>query len=312
MKLSDFMTFIKNRIKLFLWAAAVAFVLMLCFTLFLNGISYEVTATLKIDSSILLSPGTQNMEGEKTFNRITLNTDKLDDKAAMEYVQSNKDFFNSAPMIDYNEVVTKVSERSFLNKTLNSVSFKRYLKDNSIMSHDVFITVAEQTDTLSVRVHGKSKTAVKNAYDDIIKVIPSYISDAVSAKLSETKKAVDSAVAADQAQADDVINEYMSLKFDTNFAKTSDYNKSLELLNKLSALSYSTNQNSALSNRLNNLLSNDISPDVVVKSEDTSGLKLTTTLVPYVIIEVIAALLLALLVVFVTALAKPKQLSSDK
>lgn len=311
MRLSDFVELIRRRKKLLLISAGIAFLCMLLFTLLLNNISYEITATIRLDSSILLSSGTAT-QGEKTYNRVVLPMDKLDDRAAMEYVQQNKDFFSEPGMVDYNELIITLSDKSFINKNLNSVDFRVFLRESGIADAMDSVSMVEQTDSLSVRVHGEDKDRVLKNYNSLLEIMPAYVDDAVHEKLAETVSALEAAIDTDRAQADETIAQYAALKAKTGFDNAVDYNEGLELLNRLSALSHNVNQNAALANRLQTLSTNSLSPDMAIKNEDLSGLRLKNLLLPYLIIEFVAAVLLGLAIIFLTELVKSAGASAAK
>ncbi|MEG0691939.1 MAG: hypothetical protein RR444_02530 [Oscillospiraceae bacterium] len=300
MKLFDFMLLVKKRKKLVFSVISISFVAMLLFTVFLNKVDYEISATVKFDGNVLLITNNAPAINDKNFNRIDLKLNELDDKSALEYVQNNKNLFDDVNMVDYQQVVLKLNSNEFMNSAVNSYSFKSYLVDNHIITGFEQINIVEQTESLSIRVIADSEKKTKEIYDAVLTAMPNYVAKIMEKKIETANVAIKASIDTDQAEADRLVNEYAQLKKTTGFTDIVNLNKGIEILNKLSSLSHNINANGDVVDKFERLLSNEIAPDLVIKSADFSGLKLTKTLVTYVIIEIIASILIAFLAVFIT------------
>ncbi len=299
MKLFDFISLMKKRKKLVFSIIFISFVAMLLFTMFFNNVDYEISSTFKLDANILLTTNATASTNEKSINRIELKLNELDDKSAIEYVQNNKSLVDQSNMLDYQQVIFKLNSKEYMNSEITSHLFKSNLVDQKIITGFEQINIVEQSETLTLRVTADTAKKTTETYDNIIAYMPRYIEERIKHKVGVANDAIKTSITSDQANADGLINEYAALKKSTGFIDIINLNKGIEMLNSLSGLSNNINANSNVANRFERLLSSEIPPELVIKSVDFSGLKLTKVLIPYIIIEIIASVLIGFLAVFV-------------
>lgn len=299
MKLIDFIMMVKKRKKLFLFSIVISFVAMLIFTVFLNNVDYQISATIKLDGNVLLTSSTMENKSDKIYNQVELKLKELDDQSAVEYIQNNKNFYDDSKIIDYSQVVTDINSSEFMYAQINSYSFKQYLIEKDIISNFKQINIVEQTESLNIRVTADSTQKTEKTFNKVLEAIPMYVQKVINEKVEVANKSIKSSIKNDEKQIDELINKYDDLKKNTEFANIKDLNNGVEILNSLSRVSYNINENNSISSKFDRLLSSDIKPYLILKRADLTGLKLSKTLLSYIIIEVISSILVGFLVAFI-------------
>lgn len=309
MKLTDFLIIAQSKKKLLIITSVVTAALLLVPTVFMSINSRSITAGLKLESSMMLSaPETPTIDSGYSLSVApVIPSDKLDDKAAVDYLQNSKSQWKSSGLIDYSALTQKVSDKAFINSVISSSEFKSYLKTEGVIQNNGQLSIVEQSDTLSIKLSGDDSDTIMSSYEKLLELIPPYVDSAIKQRLTTASNGLQSAVSSDTVRIDGLIAEYTALKTETTFADMVSYNKGLTILNSVSVLSGNVSANSDTLQKLSAIQQNDLSPDIQVKSFSDSGLSPIKSLIPYLIIELLAALLIGCLAVFLSALfAKAK------
>ena len=298
MKLLDFLVMIKKRKIVFLGVMLAVFVGMAVFTVFFNKVSYDISATIKLDGNEMLITGTETMINDKYLNSIEAQLRGLDDQAAMEYVENRKHFYDDTSMVNYQEVMLKLNSVEYANAIVNSYSFKLHLVEQGVIQKPQQINIVAQTESLSIRITAQNSAQTQEIYDAVLTEIPRYVAIILSGKIEQVSLGLTQMVDHDKAEIEQLLIEYAQVRSEPEFTEIENISKGVELLNRISRLSHDVEINNSVAHQFERLLTNDISPEVIVEKVNLDGLKITETLVTYIIVEFIASILIGLLVVF--------------
>jgi hypothetical protein len=300
MNLLDLVILILKRKRTLIYAFLLSFILMVSYTCFISPIKYETVSDIKIDGNILFSTNNNITSVTKISNQVKLDLSEIDDIAAVEYIQNNKNFYKETGLIDYQGVISNLNSTKFLYSTVNSYKFKEYLKNKKIIEEVSQINIVEETETLNIKVSDINSAKIKNTYTKVINEIPTYISNEISLKIEQANNILKTNIKNEQNTVNGLIEKYINLKKTNSFSDILKLNEGIEVLNSISNLSYSINMNDSIITKFDNLIENPISPNLTIVKTDFSGTNVLNVYIIYLIIELISALLLSLIVIFVS------------
>lgn len=303
MKLTDFFFIASSKKKLLIITTIITALVLIVPTILLLLASRSLSASLRIQSSILLlTPSTTTTDSGYSLSvSPILPADRLDDKAAVDYLQNNKAYWKNSGITDYASLAQKVSDQAFINSIVNSSDFKNHLKNDPAFQNHISISIVEQNDSISVKLSGRDADDVLASYNKMRELLPAYLNTAIKNTLTTATEGLTAIVSNDSLRVDQLLGEYSALKAETGFTDIVSYNKATAILNSVSAISGNISANTDTLQKLTSVLNNNLSPTVLVKSYSDQGLSPTKSMVPYLIIELIAALLIGCLVVFLSA-----------